>query len=172
MNAPPQLPPPWYRQGWPWFLIALPASVVVASFITLAIAIDGQDVVVRDDYYKDGLAINRDLEREQIARAHSLGAQLRYHAGSHGIELQLLGDLPAPEQLQLEFLHPTDAARDQKLRLMHSGGGTFFATASAALDGKYHLLLQPLPGQEPAWSLRASIRLEGRTDASAQFGAL
>jgi FixH len=29
---------PWYRQFWPWFLIALPGSVVIASFVTLYIA--------------------------------------------------------------------------------------------------------------------------------------
>jgi len=31
--------PPWYRQFWPWFLIALPAAAVIASFITLYLAI-------------------------------------------------------------------------------------------------------------------------------------
>ncbi len=28
---------PWYKQFWPWFLIALPASVVVASLITVTL---------------------------------------------------------------------------------------------------------------------------------------
>ena len=40
---------PWYRQFWPWFIIALPASAVVASFITLWIAISNPDQVVVDD---------------------------------------------------------------------------------------------------------------------------
>ena len=29
---------PWYQQFWPWFLILLPASVVVAGLTTLVIA--------------------------------------------------------------------------------------------------------------------------------------
>ena len=33
---------PWYRQGWPWFLILLPATVVVACFITLYLARQGK----------------------------------------------------------------------------------------------------------------------------------
>jgi len=44
---------PWYRQFWPWFIIALPASVVVASFITLWLAISNPDhLVIEDDEYQ------------------------------------------------------------------------------------------------------------------------
>jgi hypothetical protein len=44
---------PWYRQFWPWFIIALPASAVVASFITLWLAISNPDpLVVNDDEYQ------------------------------------------------------------------------------------------------------------------------
>ena len=41
--------PPWYKQFWPWFIIALPASVVVASFFTLWLAISNPDQLVVDD---------------------------------------------------------------------------------------------------------------------------
>ncbi len=57
----------WYKQFWPWFLIALPGSVVIASVATIIIAIKNPDSIVVDDYYKAGLAINRDLSREQLA---------------------------------------------------------------------------------------------------------
>ena len=50
---------PWYRQFWPWFLIALPATVVVAGLTTWWIAAHKADSLVVDDYYKEGLAINR-----------------------------------------------------------------------------------------------------------------
>lgn len=44
---------PWYRQFWPWFIIALPASAVVAGFITLWLAITNPDgLVVSDDQYQ------------------------------------------------------------------------------------------------------------------------
>jgi hypothetical protein len=43
---------PWYRQFWPWFIIALPASAVIASFFTLWLAISNpvQMVVTEQDY--------------------------------------------------------------------------------------------------------------------------
>lgn len=59
---------PWYRQFWPWFLILLPASVVVASLYTMYLASSGADDLVVDEYYKDGLAINRQLEKSNAAR--------------------------------------------------------------------------------------------------------
>ena len=44
---------PWYKQFWPWFIIALPASAVVASFFTLWLAISNPDqLVVDDDEYQ------------------------------------------------------------------------------------------------------------------------
>jgi len=43
---------PWYKQFWPWFIIALPASAVIASFITLWLAISNpvQLIVTEDEY--------------------------------------------------------------------------------------------------------------------------
>jgi len=40
---------PWYKQFWPWFIIALPASAVVAGFITLWLAISSPDYLVVDE---------------------------------------------------------------------------------------------------------------------------
>ena len=40
---------PWYRQFWPWFIIALPASAVIASFVTLWLAISNPDHLVVDE---------------------------------------------------------------------------------------------------------------------------
>ena len=40
---------PWYRQFWPWFIIALPAAAVLASFFSLWLAISNPDYIVVDD---------------------------------------------------------------------------------------------------------------------------
>ena len=59
---------PWYRQRWPWLLIAGPAIVVVASLVTAWLAASTDDGVIADDYYKRGLLINQELERTRAAR--------------------------------------------------------------------------------------------------------
>jgi hypothetical protein len=37
------LEPPWYKQFWPWILIALPASAVIACAITLWLVLQAPD---------------------------------------------------------------------------------------------------------------------------------
>ena len=52
-ERPPGHDVPWYRQFWPWFIIALPASAVIASFISLWLAISNPDqLIVTDDEYQ------------------------------------------------------------------------------------------------------------------------
>ena len=36
---------PWYKQFWPWFLISLPASVVIASMFTISIAVENAPTI-------------------------------------------------------------------------------------------------------------------------------
>jgi hypothetical protein len=40
---------PWYREPWPWVLIAIPLLTVVASGITLWLAITHPDHIVLDE---------------------------------------------------------------------------------------------------------------------------
>lgn len=56
---------PWWKHGHVWLIIAGPAAVIVAGFVTLAIAIRVPDPVVADDYYRRGLEINKTLADEQ-----------------------------------------------------------------------------------------------------------
>ncbi|MFZ1910379.1 MAG: FixH family protein, partial [Burkholderiales bacterium] len=72
---------PWYREPWPWLLIAGPAAVVVASFYTLYLAIVSADGLVDGDYYKDGLAINRVLAREDAAERLDMAARIDPEGG-------------------------------------------------------------------------------------------
>lgn len=53
---------PWYRQFWPWFIIALPAAAVIASFITLWLAISHPvHLVVDDEEYR---RLNNELKAQ------------------------------------------------------------------------------------------------------------
>ena len=40
---------PWYRYPWVWFIIAIPAASVVASMITLSIALQNSPELVTPD---------------------------------------------------------------------------------------------------------------------------
>ncbi|MEJ5211425.1 MAG: FixH family protein, partial [Burkholderiales bacterium] len=102
MEKPPR---PWYREFWPWFLMLFPATAVVAGFITFRIAAQSDDGVVDDDYYKQGLAINRVLARGQAAAAAGLSGVARFSGET--VTVRLSGHPDAwPEQLVLRVLHP------------------------------------------------------------------
>jgi len=60
---------PWYREPWPWLLMSGPALVIAAGSVTMVFAFSGRDALVADDYYRQGIGINRTLEREAQARA-------------------------------------------------------------------------------------------------------
>ena len=38
---------PWFRQFWPWFLIAIPLAGIIMASITAAVAVRNADVDVR-----------------------------------------------------------------------------------------------------------------------------
>jgi hypothetical protein len=44
-----------------------PVTVIIAGVITTWLAATGNTALVADDYYKQGLTINRTLERERLA---------------------------------------------------------------------------------------------------------
>jgi hypothetical protein len=56
--------PPWWKFGHVWLVIAGPAVVVVASFITVYLAVFGKDPVVDEDYYRKGIEINKTLQAD------------------------------------------------------------------------------------------------------------
>ena len=69
---------PWYKEPWPWLLMAGPAAVIVAGVVTTWIAFATADSLVEEDYYRRGLTINERLACEgAAARAGAGEAQAR-----------------------------------------------------------------------------------------------
>ena len=131
---------PWYREPWPWFLISLPATAVIAGLTTVWIAYQSADGLVVGDYYKAGLAINQTLARDDAARALALSATLQHEDGA--LALALTGRLRAfPDQLSLTLAHPTRQGLDQTLTLNHAGGGHYRTSLPVMPAGKWHAQL-------------------------------
>jgi hypothetical protein len=156
---------PWYKQFWPWFLIALPATVVVAGFATLYIANKHSDDLVVTDYYKDGLAINRQLEKQARAAAAGLTAsllilddriQVRLYADVDGSEVG------AAEQLRLRLSHPLEADRDFTVLIERVAPQLFVGAMPALVEPNWHWTLEDTD---------ASWRLDGSLGNEAFLGA-
>lgn len=113
---------PWYRQGWPWFLMAIPAVAVVAGFITLWIAISTWDGLVVDDYYQEGKTIEKTIARSVRAAEMGLVADVRIRAEDVSIDLGAGANIVIPPTVILTISHPTRGGMDQTILLKRRDG--------------------------------------------------
>ena len=144
---------PWYRQFWPWFLIALPAISVVAGLSTLAIAILNQDSLVRDDWYKDGKAINQSLARDDAAALLGISTELKRDSVTGEINATLVSpkSIATPETLTLILSHPTLATQDQSVVLTRRADGHYQGMLTHGLQGRHYIELG-----NAEWRLRST----------------
>lgn len=156
---------PWYREPWPWFLIALPATAVVAGLATVWIAAKSADGLVVGDYYKAGLAINQTLARDDAARALKLVATVTGDSDTLAVNLE--GRIASyPDTLSLTLAHPTRQGEDQTLTLAHAGNGHYRTAMPTLADGKWQLQLT-----DAATSWRLSGVLHTPFNQPARFSA-
>lgn len=142
MNAFSELPSPWYRQLWPWLLMAGPTIVIVAGLVTAAMAIESFDGLVADDYYRQGKAINMTLHRREMARKLGYVADLSMATEGNSIRLAFSGTSPAAPTLTLTFAHPTRGGQDRVVILTHLANGQYAATLPSLAPAHWQLVLE------------------------------
>jgi len=120
---------PWYREPWPWLLMSGPATVIVAGIYTTVLAFSGTDGLVADDYYKQGLAMNKTLGRGLRAQQLDLAARVNYTAASGQVRVVLTG-AQHPPALLLRLTHPTRVGMDQRIELKHLENGVYEAAVN------------------------------------------
>ncbi|KAB7628197.1 FixH family protein [Alkalilimnicola sp. S0819] len=145
---------PWYKQFWPWFLIALPGSVVVAGILTLVIAASGHDSLVVDDYGKIGLITEQRQVLDRAAAERGLSARLNIAREQGRIMLILQGAQTQPQSLQLRLTHPTLSNRDLDLELRADEAGVYRGQSEHTLPGRWLVQIQPLGAE---WRLAGEL---------------
>jgi len=153
----PQSARPWFREPWPWLLISGPALTVAAGLATLWLAVASDDGLVADDYYKRGLAINRVLTREAVARSHHYRAHVVLNPARDRVRVTLAGD-GMPRALELRILHPTRAGLDRLLTLPAAGGGVYEARIAPLPAGHWRLVVED---ERATWRLAGEWRAPG-----------
>ncbi|WP_087023723.1 FixH family protein [Thaumasiovibrio subtropicus] len=143
----------WYKQFWPWFLIALPTSAVVASLVTFSIFSQNKVSLVAEDYYKRGKAINIDLSRITLANEKRIQAWIDFDTQSGAIRLNR-GDLDTHPTLRAIFTHRTLADKDFTLMLNPDASGIYRFQTDAALSGPWFIEIEPF---DATWLLQNKI---------------
>ena len=150
---------PWYRHRWPWILMAGPFIVVVAGFITAYLAVTSNDGLVDDDYYKQGLSVNKVTARDQ--KASGLGLQADLMRSTEGQQIRILlranSGVALPDALKLRLVHPTRGGGDQSILLRADGGGSYSGQLAAPLAGRWHIALEDSKSE---WRLTGDWAIE------------
>lgn len=148
---------PWYRERWPWILMAGPAVVVIAGIATAIIALRTSDGLVADDYYKQGLAVNQQLQRDHQAQSLGLRAELMRSGQQLRVILSSAGKEEMPKQLKLKVVHPTRAGEDQNVILSAEGAGVYGGKLMRELSGRWYVMLDDNSGK---WRLQGDWKAD------------
>jgi uncharacterized protein len=145
----------WYREPWPWLLMAGPFAVVLASGFTFWLAFVHSDPLVVDDYYKAGKTINRTLRRDSNAQALGLSGAMTRDNNHITITVDHATRVVLPQTLNLLLIHTTQREKDRVVRLSTSRPGVYSATIGNILPGHYHVTLED---SEETWRLTGDWR--------------
>ena len=129
---------PWYREPWVWGLMAAPAAALFGGVAMLWLALESADGLVAEDYYRQGLGINKVLAREEAARAQGISADLSLQEDR--ISVTLKG--AQPEALFAHLVHATRAGQDLRVRLAPGKDGTYSATLPPLPAGRWRIVIE------------------------------
>jgi hypothetical protein len=111
---------PWYKQFWPWFLILLPGSTVVAGLFTLWLAMQTSDSLVTQSDVGINVLTELHLAAEREATRLGLAASINIDVETGAIFVTLTSKTNAaiPALLNLQLIHPTLVAQDLTIDLV------------------------------------------------------
>jgi len=168
---------PWYKQFWPWFLITLPSVVIVACLFTAYLAVHNPLSMVKQDYYQEGLTINKNLDEIKRAKSFGLHAHVIFLQSSHSIQLVLTSKqkgaevFQLPAELELQFNHPVDDAKDLSFILSRQTDNSFTSKNIAteqwnliANEKHWYIQLQASKDGAVDWVLQAETDHPAQTD--------
>ena len=148
----------WYREPWPWLLMAGPFVVIIASLATAWLAIVSDDGVVAQDYYKQGLLVNLRIKRAAPDPVRKIVATIRV-AADGGIRVRIEGLDEPPKNLRLKLSHPATATREAKIALELGSEGDYVGAVGEQLPGRWIITLE-----SDAWRLPTTTVAEGLSE--------
>ncbi len=135
---------PWYKNGYVWLVIFLPLSAVIGGIITIRLAIISDDGLVSDDYYQEGLQINRLLERDKKAEKLGLSTTINFDYPEKKVKVLVSAkpEFSYPEKLKLSFLHRTRKGFDKVVTLKHINDSLYEASLPKLVKGNWYVQIE------------------------------
>jgi hypothetical protein len=141
----------------------LPAVAVIASVLTLGIAIRTSDGELPEQYHWEGFQLDRDFSRAARAAELKVRASLVGVGRSGPCELRLRMEGAAPDELLLMLAHGTRAELDRRIAFKRvpaepgwSDGSVLYRGVCTALpEGHWRV---ELTDSVNGWAIRSSVR--------------
>ena len=139
---------PWYRQFWPWFIIALLSSSVIAGLTTVWISLQTTDSLVLVPEQGVRAEAERQVAASRLATELGLAAAVDIDMTTGAVTAVMrAGDLEdVPATLQFEMSHPAFADRDHRITLSKampdaSGNPVWVGHFVSVPHGRYYAVL-------------------------------
>ena len=157
--------PKWYQEPIVWLIWGLLITVVVACMITVVLAVKSDDGLVIDNYYREGLAINRSLNANDTAITLGVNGRVDVEPQLITVDIHSAQGLLTSSELSLRWVHPTNRRLDANIALL-------FNNASGLPDGYRWQLNPQTMGLHEQWqSHRWHIVLSSNAAPSAEQGS-
>lgn len=152
---------PWYKERWTWLLMTMPVLAIIGGGITMWLAITSFDGLVADDYYKQGMGVNKVLARAAAARDLGLKGRVLFSMEEVTVELTARPGVQLPKDIMLTLAHPTRGGADQVIT-MNGAGGVYRARIPNALVSAHWKVL--LEDESHVWRLSGAAFLPTETE--------
>lgn len=135
---------PWYKEYYVWLLILFPLLAVIGGIVTTILAVQSDDGLVVDDYYKQGLEINRTLERDKVALDYNLDADIQLDQKLEEVSITMSSVLGFvyPKNLSVTFLHATRSGLDKEVNMLLTQENIYRGNLSVLAAGKWYVHIQ------------------------------
>ena len=126
-----------------WMLLAIPLSSVFVGAAMLWLAIHNEDGLVVDDYYKQGMEINRTLERDATAARLRLASDLRFIDATGQVVATVEGDedFRYPDDITFGIYHVVKPGLDKEITLSRISDKVYAGPAPDLIPGKWNASL-------------------------------
>jgi len=146
----------WYLHFWPWVLVLIPFSAVLFGILMIVVVYTYPDDLVVDDYYKDGMAINKIITLDK--NAARMGVTADWIGGNANV-LSFRVANANDSALVLNLFHVTDSDLDLSLVLYPEDDGLYSVDSALAIQilSSTGIWYVELNGVDESWRLRARI---------------
>lgn len=154
---------PWHKHPLVWMMILIPFSAIIMGVIMIWLAVDTNDGLVADDYYKQGLAINDVISLDKKAAELGLSAVIAFDNSTRVINVHFdKGSLENyPKSLVLHLQHATHENSDTTVLLDHGIDDQYIGHLKKTIsEGVWYFEIVDRDGSEAIWKIntRSHVR--------------